>query len=67
MLARLQALWGDAGVVNRVPGWIDAVTADDLKRVAGIYLTPANRSVIDRRPETATPTATSAAASAAKP
>jgi predicted Zn-dependent peptidase len=75
MLARLQALWGDAGVVNRIPGWIDAVTADDLKRVAGIYLTPANRSVIDRRPEAAAPAAApasapaaaAAAASAAKP
>ncbi len=67
MLARLQALWGDASVVNRVPGWIDAVTADDLKRVAGTYLTPANRSVIDRRPEPAAPVAAPAAASAAKP
>jgi predicted Zn-dependent peptidase len=71
MLARLQALWGDAGVVNRVPAWIDAVTADDLKRVAGTYLMPANRSVIDRRPEpaaaVAVPTAASNAASAAKP
>ncbi len=66
MLARLQALWGDAGVVNRVPGWIDAVTADDLKRVAGTYLTAANRSVIDRRPESA-PVAPTTAASAAKP
>jgi predicted Zn-dependent peptidase len=72
MLARLQALWGDASVVNRVPGWIDAVTADDLKRVAGIYLTPANRSVIDRRPatsaaatETAAPTAATLAPTAA--
>lgn len=78
MLARLQALWGDSGVVNRVPVWIDAVTADDLKRVAGLYLTPANRSVIDRRPEPAAPAAAPvvpatasaaapAAASAAKP
>jgi predicted Zn-dependent peptidase len=73
-LARLQALWGDARVVNRVPGWIDAVTADDLKRVAGIYLTPANRSVIDRVPAPAgsaaapAPAAASAsAAAAAKP
>ncbi len=73
MLARLQALWGDAGVVNRVPDWIDAVTADELKRVAGIYLTPANRAVIDRRPApVAAPAAppapaAPAAASAAKP
>jgi predicted Zn-dependent peptidase len=50
-LARLQTLWGDAGVVNKIPGWIDAVTSADLQRVAATYLTTANRSVIDRKPE----------------
>lgn len=49
-LAKLQALWGDAGVVNQVPGWIAAVTSADVQRVAGTYLTQANRSVIDRKP-----------------
>ena len=49
-LAKFQALWGDAKVANQVPGWIDAVTSDDLKRVAAKYLTAANRTVIDRKP-----------------
>ena len=53
MLARLQALWGDAKVIDRVPQWIDAVTAADVQRVAGIYLVPSNRSTIDRRPQVA--------------
>lgn len=49
-LATLQALWGDATVANRIPGWIEAVTSEDLKRVAATYLTDANRTVIDRKP-----------------
>ncbi|WP_422010134.1 M16 family metallopeptidase [Roseateles sp.] len=49
-LAKLQALWGDANVVNQVPGWIAAVTSADVQRVAAAYLTTANRSVIDRKP-----------------
>jgi predicted Zn-dependent peptidase len=49
-LAKYQALWGDAKVANQVPGWIQAVTSDDLKRVAAKYLTVANRTVIDRKP-----------------
>jgi len=50
VLAKLQTLWGDAAVANQIPGWIEGVTSDDLKRVAAIYLTPANRTVIDRKP-----------------
>ena len=50
MLARLQTQWGDAEVVNRIPGWIQAVKSEDLQRVARTYLTAANRSVIDRKP-----------------
>lgn len=49
-LAKLQTLWGDANVVNQVPGWINQVTSDDVRRVAQTYLTDANRSVIIRRP-----------------
>jgi predicted Zn-dependent peptidase len=49
-LAKLQTLWGDANVVNRVPGWIDAVTSADIQRVARTYLTVPNRTVIDRKP-----------------
>jgi zinc protease len=51
MLARLQTLWGDAKVVNKIPGWIDGVTSADLQRVAATYLTRANRTVIDRKPQ----------------
>ncbi|WP_229217308.1 M16 family metallopeptidase [Massilia forsythiae] len=54
-LAKLQTLWGDADVVNKVPGWIDGVTSGDIQRVAAIYLVPANRTVIDRRPAARTP------------
>ena len=49
-LAKLQTLWGDAKVVNRIPGWIEAVTSADVQRAARTYLTRANRSVIDRQP-----------------
>jgi len=57
-LAKAHALWGDADTLNRVPGWIDAVTSADLQRVAKTYLTTPNRVVIDRVP---------AAMAAAKP
>ena len=50
-LAKLQLLWGDANVVNRIPGWIEAVTSADVQRAARTYLTAANRTVIDRKPE----------------
>ena len=49
-LAKLQTLWGDAGVVNQIPGWIQAVDAADVQRAARTYLTTANRTVIDRKP-----------------
>ncbi|KRA19953.1 pitrilysin family protein [Lysobacter sp. Root604] len=49
-LAKLQTLWGDARVVNQIPGWIEGVTSADVQRVAKTYLTPANRTVIDRKP-----------------
>ena len=64
MLARLQVLWGDAKVVSQVPEWIDAVTSAQMQRVAGTYLTQANRSVIDRRPA---PAAASTPAPASAP
>jgi predicted Zn-dependent peptidase len=53
-LAKLQTLWGDANVVNKIPGWIEGVTSQDIQRVAATYLVPANRTVIDRKPATAT-------------
>ena len=49
-LAKLQTLWGDASVVNEIPGWIDGVTSADVQRAARTYLTTANRTVIDRKP-----------------
>jgi zinc protease len=49
-MARLQTLWGDANVVNKIPGWIEAVTSEDIQRTAKTYLTRANRTVIDRKP-----------------
>jgi zinc protease len=61
-LAKLQALWGDATVVNRIPGLIDAVTSSEVQRVAAKYLTKANRSVIDRRPVAMMPPAPAAPA-----
>jgi predicted Zn-dependent peptidase len=59
-LAKLQTLWGDANVANRMPGWIETVDSDDLRRVARTYLTDANRSVIVRRPAAAATAKTSA-------
>ena len=49
-LAKLQTLWGDAHVVNKIPGWIEGVTSEDLKRVAATHLVKNNRTVIDRKP-----------------
>jgi zinc protease len=57
-LAKLQTLWGDANVANKIPGWIEAVTSADLQRVARTYLVPANRTVIDRKPVAKVATAT---------
>ena len=68
-LAKLQALWGDAKVVNQIPRWIEAVTSADVQRVVKTYLTVANRSVIDRKPVAMLAAAAAAdpAASAVKP
>ncbi len=49
-LAVTQLLWGDAAMVDRYPALVDAVTAEDVRRAAARYLTPQNRSWIDRRP-----------------
>ena len=49
-LAKLQTLWGDANVVNKIPGWIDGVTSADIQRAVRTYMVPANRTVIDRKP-----------------
>ncbi|WP_101924733.1 MULTISPECIES: M16 family metallopeptidase [Luteimonas] len=54
-LAKAQLLWGDADTLNRVPGWVNAVTVADVQRVAKTYLTEANRTVIDRVPAAMAP------------
>ncbi|MGZ5200054.1 MAG: M16 family metallopeptidase, partial [Telluria sp.] len=64
-LAKLQTLWGDANVANKIPGWIEGVTSDDVKRAASTYLVATNRTVIDRRPAPKAAPAVPAAAAAA--
>lgn len=54
-LAKAQLLWGDADTLNKVPGWVQAVTVADLQRVARTYLTGGNRTVIDRLPAAMAP------------
>ena len=60
-LAKLQTLWGDANVVNKIPSWIEGVTSADVQRVAKNYLTRENRTVIDRKPVAAAKPAAPAA------
>ncbi len=67
MLAKLQTLWGDANVVNKVPGWIEGVTSADIQRVASTYLVRTNRAVIDRKPVAKSPAAPAAPATLATP
>lgn len=64
-LAKLQTLWGDANVVNKVPGWINAVTSSDIQHAARTYLTVPNRTVIDRKPAAMLAPATAPVAPAA--
>ncbi|MBZ2208224.1 M16 family metallopeptidase [Massilia soli] len=64
-LAKLQTLWGDANVVNKIPMWIEGVTSADLQRVAKTYLTRENRTVIDRKPVAAAKPAPAPAAAPA--
>ena len=64
-LAKLQTLWGDANVVNKIPGWIEGVTSADVQRTAKTYLTRENRTVIDRKPAPKAPAAPAPAPAAA--
>jgi zinc protease len=67
-LARMQTLWGDAKVVNQIPGWIEGVKSEDIQRAAATYLTKANRTVIDRKlAPKAAPAAAAPAPAAAAP
>ena len=49
-LGRLQLFTGDAAAINQIPRRLGEITSEDLRRVAGRYLVPANRAVIDSRP-----------------
>jgi predicted Zn-dependent peptidase len=65
-LAKLQTLWGDANVVNKIPGWIEGVTSNDIQRAVRTYMVPTNRTVIDRKPAAMMAAAANAPAGAQK-
>ena len=67
MMAKMQVMWGDANVVNKVPGLIEGVTSEDIQRAVRTYMVPTNRTVIDRKPAAmlAAPAAASATPAAA--
>ncbi len=49
-LAEYEMYWGDANLMRTELGRYESVTADDIKRVAGQYFAPTNRSVLDVLP-----------------
>jgi predicted Zn-dependent peptidase len=51
-LCLAQMFTGNAASINELPAKIEAVTSQDLARVATTYLTTANRTVVDRKPAT---------------
>jgi predicted Zn-dependent peptidase len=66
-VAKMQVLWGDANVVNKIPGWIEGVTSEDIQRAVRTYLVPTNRTVIDRKPAAMIAAAAATSAPAAAP
>jgi zinc protease len=62
-LAEYEVYFGDAGLLLGELERYQAVTADDVKRVAGQYFAPTNRTILDVVPAKAAP----AAAAASKP
>ena len=50
-IGRYEILFGDFNEIYKVQERYQAVTVDDVKRVAGEYLTPTNRSVMTLIPE----------------
>ena len=49
-LAEAEAFGGDAKLVNEMVGRVDAITADDVRRVAAEYLKPDGVTVLQYRP-----------------
>jgi len=47
MLSTFELYWGDAALLKRELDAYLKVTADDIKRVAGQYFAPSNRTVLD--------------------
>ena len=52
-LAEFELFWGDANLLKLELDHYLRVTAEDIKRVAGTYFNPANRTVLDVLPGTA--------------
>jgi predicted Zn-dependent peptidase len=48
-LALAELLLGGADALNEIPAQVEAVTSQDLQRVAAKYLTVPNRTVVDIR------------------
>lgn len=46
LLSQYTVYYDDPGLVNRRPSLLQAVTKDDIQRIAKTYLTPANRTVV---------------------
>jgi predicted Zn-dependent peptidase len=63
-LAEFEVYWGDANLLNREADRYLAVTLDDVKRVAGQYFAPTNRTVLDVVPAKAPEQQPAAAAAA---
>jgi zinc protease len=55
LLAYYTVAWNDPNVINTEESRLDAVTKEDLLRVAKKYLTPTNRSVITTVPKLKSP------------
>jgi predicted Zn-dependent peptidase len=66
-LAEYEVYFGDASLLLSELEHYSAVTADDIKRVAGQYFAPTNRTILDVVPAKASPATKPAATSPAAP